>query len=350
MEEELFYRLFTPLKREQEKDVLNTWENSKNEDIYIRAKEVEKYCNENYCDFLFALCHIYVYIEYIIILDYYNDEGKYESKCINFNGHYFTELDDFLNERIIKYVNKGKPITDEQKETLNDIHNLLLEQRNNFNFNKSDELSKYLKTIDLYITLKNTTLEEKVLRELIEMLSEERQNNPQEYLKDKLKINISGSYIDMFIKHMSHTKEMYYPISKIKTNNETPKDTNDITDINSNSKSNSSLQVGLYDEIQTKILHRECNNVVFKHCKIEDFVNSLNNPDKCNLEVKNKNLLYVLYNYFFNFFDEEGDVKIEKLNEKFEIPKERYDKKKYREESPNATNNQKKFDEILAKV
>jgi hypothetical protein len=112
--------------------------------------------------------------------------------------------------------------------------------------------------------------------------------------------------------------------------------------------SNMQLTIGTFDVQRTKELYQECNNVVFKYCKIEDFVNSLNNPDECNLEVKNKNLLYVLYTYFFNFFGNEGDAKIAKLNEKFGITKETYSKKKssYEKYTPP----QKEFNNILTKI
>ena len=114
------------------------------------------------------------------------------------------------------------------------------------------------------------------------------------------------------------------------------------------SASNSGLCVGSYDEKQTKQLYGECNNVVFKYCKIEDFVNSLNNPDECNLEVINKNLLYVLYTYFFNFFEEEAYTKIELLNEKFNITRADYQKHKYPNKNPSEK--QKEFDKNLALI
>jgi hypothetical protein len=106
--------------------------------------------------------------------------------------------------------------------------------------------------------------------------------------------------------------------------------------------------VGSYDEKQTKKLYGECNNVVFKYCKIEDFVNSLNNPDECNLEVKNKSLLYVLYTYFFNFFGDKGEEKRNQLNTKFEIKISDYQKHKY--SNKTASGKQKEFNESLASI
>ncbi len=106
--------------------------------------------------------------------------------------------------------------------------------------------------------------------------------------------------------------------------------------------------VGSYDEKQTEKLYGECNNVVFKYCKIEDFVNSLNNPDECNLEVKNKSLLYVLYTYFFNFFGDKDEEKRNQLNTKFEITISDYQKHKY--SNKTASGKQKEFNESLARI
>lgn len=110
------------------------------------------------------------------------------------------------------------------------------------------------------------------------------------------------------------------------------------------------LRIGNFDENSTKRLYSECNNSVFKHCKIEDFVNSLNNPEKCNLEVKNKNLLYVLYDFFTNIFGYEAEDKIELLNEKFNIKKDTYNKKRFRESGKNKTNPQIQFDKDLRRI
>lgn len=111
---------------------------------------------------------------------------------------------------------------------------------------------------------------------------------------------------------------------------------------------NTNLTIGNYDQERTNKLYEECNNVVFKYCKLNDFVNSLNNPDVCKIEVKNKNLLYVLYTYFFNFFGDEGEIKIDLLNDRFDISKKNYAKKKYSYE--HYTPSQKEFDKILAKI
>lgn len=111
---------------------------------------------------------------------------------------------------------------------------------------------------------------------------------------------------------------------------------------------NISLAIGSYDNNRSKELYNECNSVCFKYCQFNDFVNSLNNPEQCNLEVKNKNLLYVLYAFFDDLFGSEGEIKIEMLNEKFGIPQERYARKKFNYD--NSTQSQKDFYKKLAEI
>ncbi len=118
----------------------------------------------------------------------------------------------------------------------------------------------------------------------------------------------------------------------------------------SNTSLQSDLCVGCYDAKRTRELYDECCNVVFKYCKLEDFVNSLNNPEECNLIVKYQSRLYVLYNFFDDFFGEEGEEKIEKLNEKFGITERRYGQKKFRYGSTNTTTKQKEFYDILVDI
>lgn len=111
---------------------------------------------------------------------------------------------------------------------------------------------------------------------------------------------------------------------------------------------NNNLTIGNFDNVKSKSLFEECNNVVFNYCKFEDFVNSLNNPNECNLVVKNKNLLYVLYKFFDDIFGSEAEYRIDQLNEKFSIPKERYSKKN--SSYDNYTSKQKELYNFLAEI
>lgn len=108
------------------------------------------------------------------------------------------------------------------------------------------------------------------------------------------------------------------------------------------------LKVGTYDEIQTKQLYDECNKIVFEKCNVESFVNSLNNPYDCNLKVKNKSLLYVLYNNFPNFFRDDDDKIKDILNGKFGILKDDFQKHKYPKKNPSGR--QREFDKILSEI
>lgn len=105
------------------------------------------------------------------------------------------------------------------------------------------------------------------------------------------------------------------------------------------------LRVGNLDVERTKKLYDECNKSVFKFCTLKDFVNSLNNPNDCNLQVNLRNQLYVLYSNLSNFYESDVEEKIQKLNEKLEIKSAVYSRKKYPCLKPSSK--QTEFDKIL---
>ena len=84
-ENELYIELFYPLTRKQKKEIWEIWENTINEDVYIRKKEIKDYCEENNCDFLTALCCILFKIHYLFRCTYVLDDrtivSKYLSLC-----------------------------------------------------------------------------------------------------------------------------------------------------------------------------------------------------------------------------------------------------------------------------
>lgn len=105
--------------------------------------------------------------------------------------------------------------------------------------------------------------------------------------------------------------------------------------------------LGKLNESETRELYNICNVNVFKYCILENFVNSLNNPQECNLEVKKNSLLYVLYSWFYNIFDDNIEERIKQLNDKFGIKEETYRKKK---SLSNKSEPQKDFEEKLQAV
>lgn len=190
---------------------------------------------------------------------------------------------------------------------------------------------------------------------IIELIKQRRES-PEIYINDKAKTKVL-IYKDSFSHYPYDDLEklMYIPytpdlLNNAQVNNQEAEKRDNTKVINKEEENSKliSLTIGTYDENQTKELYDECNNKVFKYCKIEDFVNSLNNPDECNLEVINKNLLYVLYTYFFNFFGEEAEIKRDTLNEKFCITKDNYQKHKYPKK--DATEKQKEFNKILSEI
>lgn len=265
------------------------------ESISVKKKKIKEYCDEKDYDFLTALREIYFYIRGKYSFRWYNTETKERGR-------------DYYDKKKLRVYEKC-------------FHEIII----------------YIETSDFERSMVEKE-EQDIYHTMINILKE-RKENPDKYINNILqKVKLKADYLSSF------EKEFYVEANSIK------KEVVEIAKARKTqeSASNSGLCVGSYDEKQTKQLYDECNNVVFKYCKIEDFVNSLNNPDECNLEVINKNLLYVLYTYFFNFFEEEAYTKIELLNEKFNITRADYQKHKYPNKNPSEK--QKEFDKNLALI
>lgn len=215
-ENELYIELFYPLTRKQKKEIWEIWENTINEDVYIRKKEIKDYCEENNCDFLTALCCILFKIHYLFRCTYILDDRTIVSKYLSLCYPEFENLESFLEERYIKYLNNGNPITEEQRETLNLMIEYINMERINLEFDQSVELLRLVDPMRI-ITFKFIHYEEIELKKMIEKLSKDRQNNPDEYINDKLKDSVKWKDADFKISCQGHTKDMYYQVSKIET-------------------------------------------------------------------------------------------------------------------------------------
>ncbi|MBP1646531.1 MAG: hypothetical protein H6Q16_2109 [Bacteroidetes bacterium] len=216
-EEELYIRLFHPLNDKPKKEIWKIWENSINKDIYLRTKEIEQYCKENDCDFLMAICYIYEIVKYLFTFKYVKEDGNIESKYFSYNTPGYNDLESFLKKRIIDCLNLGGSITEEQVVTLYKMIDIIIYERI-YCYKYSDVLSDFLNKLG--ISSYNLNIEEeKDLRNIIEALSLERQNNPDIYINEILKIKVRKKDFEENIQYLGHTKEMYYPVSKIKTEN-----------------------------------------------------------------------------------------------------------------------------------
>lgn len=213
---ELFIQLFYPLSRKQELEIWKIWENTINEDTFIRKKEIKDYCEENKCDFLTALCSILFKIHYLYRCTYILDDGTIVSKYLSLCYPEFENLKSFLEERYIKYLNNGNPITEEQRETYNLMIEYINMERFNLEFDQSVELLRLVDPMRIF-TFKYIHYEEIELKKMIEKLSKDRQNNPDEYINDKLKDSVKWKDAHFKISHQGHIKDMYYPVSKIET-------------------------------------------------------------------------------------------------------------------------------------
>ena len=215
-ENELFIQLFYPLSRKQKLEIWKIWENTINEDTFIRKKEIKDYCEENKCDFLTALCSILFKIHYLYRCTYILDDGTIVSKYLSLCYPEFENLKSFLEERYIKYLNNGNPITEEQRETYNLMIEYINMERFNLEFDQSVELLRLVDPMRIF-TFKYIHYEEIELKKMIEKLSKDRQNNPDEYINDKLKDSVKWKDAHFKISHQGHIKDMYYPVSKIET-------------------------------------------------------------------------------------------------------------------------------------
>ncbi len=217
---ELFIQLFYPLSRKHKSEIWTLWEKSIDENLYIRKKEIEKYCNKNECDFLTAILSIYSTVRYLYKCNYFLDNGTIKSKYLIWHYGKFDNIISFIEKRFVKYVNQGKPITEEQRKHINKKIDYILDERYNLQYENSEELSKFLHTLKI-ITFKLILIEDIELKELIALLSKERQNNPETYIKDNFKIFINRKSIDSKLGFDGYIQDMYYPVSKIKSENKT---------------------------------------------------------------------------------------------------------------------------------
>ncbi len=275
-----YHKLFVDLSSEEWGEVFNIFMELTNatffgDNISVKKNKIKEYCDEKGYDFLTALREIYLYIRGSYSCRWYNTETKEKGR-------------DYFDKEKLRMYKEFFPEIIIYNETP-DLERSMVEEEEQ----------------DIYYTMIN--------------ILKERKENPEKYVNNVLqKVKFKAEYLSFFEKEFyieaNHIKREVVEIAKEMKTQE--------------SASNLDLCVGSYDENRTKQLYEECKNVVFKYCKLEDFVNSLNNPEECKLEVKNKSLLYVLYDFFTELFGSEGETKIEKLNEKFCISKETYAKKK----------------------
>lgn len=280
-ENELFIQLFYPLSRKQKLEIWKIWENTINEDTFIRKKEIKDYCEENKCDFLTALCSILFKIHYLYRCTYILDDGTIVSKYLSLCYPEFENLKSFLEERYIKYLNNGNPITEEQRETYNLTIEYIKMERFNLEFDQSVELLRLVDPMRIF-TFKYILYEEIELKELIKDIGIERQKNADRYIRENIKIRVKRKIIDSNILFNAHTLDMYYPVSKIETENNSivvnDKNTN-IVEVNNEREV---LFVSQYNSKELEeIFNKSMDKRLFDaNTKLEDFLYVFGNAQK----------------------------------------------------------------------
>lgn len=336
------YKLFEDIEIDQESEVFNIWMDKIEEKIDVRIRYIENYCKEMKCDFMIALYTVYKRLkEKPYLCHFYNNQTpKYAYYSYSLLHSLFWCYRSFPPDSNVEEENKR------YKTCLKQMFEIL--DTNNKDFNLQNAI--LIDFHDFYdipiLEIQKNDIDCTYLERFISSIAEERKANPEPYIK-KQKISI--------VKENFHTEfwelenEFYILKDDIIFNKDTEVNKPSNENIEQETeKSDIIFKLGSYDENRTKELYEACNNVVFYFSSLQDFVNSLNNPDECKLEVCNKNLLYVLYTHFYNFFGKNADEKRDKLNDKFKITFSDYQKHKYPCENPSGK--QKEFDKNLGLI
>jgi hypothetical protein len=213
MEEEEYIKLYYPLTKKQKKDTMDIWKEYVEEDIYIRKNEIEKYCTINECDFLIALLNISNIIHEKYLCSTYGYENKKEFSFLESD-----KIRAFLEDRVISFINYGKPLNDEQYQFVDNTEYILNHKLYYyFHYHDSIDNTDYVKQLRLnYIDYEVVREDEKELDKQINILMEERQKNPEKYLNDIKNLPINE---DEIYKSEFNIDPLLYPLSKKKTNN-----------------------------------------------------------------------------------------------------------------------------------
>jgi hypothetical protein len=188
-----YYRLFIPLLNKQKEDVFQLWMENIQEDIFIRKQIIKEYCDNNKCDFMMALFHIYKFIENKYYCDYCDEENEYIYKY--FKAH---DLIQFLKKDFI--IIHGS-YTEEVKENIKFILDVL---------RKTNKFDNYYE--DFYSSINHISREYVINEEIdlkicIDSISKERYNNPDEFNNNPLNAPCEIENYDSF---PEIEKQMYY--------------------------------------------------------------------------------------------------------------------------------------------
>ena len=204
-EENLYYKLFTPLSNKQKEDVFQLWMNNIEEDIIIRKQAIKEYCDNNKCDFMMSLYYIFQNIENKYLCYYNIDQYEKEYKYYDYES-----LSSFLRKRIVDFLNSGSSLNNEQMVFLNEMLDII-KTKKYYDLSIANT-NNHFDFIDLYIdsiSCIGVEDDEKDLESQINALSKFRRKNPEEFINNPLNVPYEISY---YYFYPEIEKNMYYKI------------------------------------------------------------------------------------------------------------------------------------------
>lgn len=213
----LYYKLCTPLKKSQEKEVFEIWIKNIEEDIIIRKQEIEEYCKKETCDFISAIYSVYNKIK-----DKYLCKSRLEGEENFFNYEYeYFEESDLINYIKVRILRKIQPLGLENKYHAQDIVNIL--DKNLF-YDYKDAYEVGFTDYDyaevMYITRQQVIDEENDIKFQIINSLDKRLEDHKNYINNTL---ITPCKIENFDSLPEIEKKMYISNSTVTINNmETP--------------------------------------------------------------------------------------------------------------------------------
>lgn len=270
--DEIYIGLFSPLNNDQKNRVWKIWKKSIEEDIYVRKKEIEKFCIENDCDFLSALNNIYYMLRFTLKVEYLHKREKYKKK-------YFCQFEDpfgvdiFFEERIQEYLNSGKPITEKQEKIIEKML-IIIDEIYDDPIDTPIPLLRFLESINVI----NVRLIEEELHDLkaqIYLICIERQKNRDGYINNKSNTLISKKELEKNIRLDFHTSYMYYPVSNIIKEKETENPSLDNINQDNDIKNSINIDIKAFKAYFKPNLTSESEDSIFNRL-ITDLKGSLN--------------------------------------------------------------------------
>ena len=210
-----YIRLFYPLEKEQSNDIFNIWKENITEDITVRFKKIEKYCEEKECDLMMALYRIYdsFNISYVLsdsnlgIYDYLNEATNSDFSRILKRAELDNEFQKIMRIKVKPIKFDIKILDKEESKSIEDIYK---------KFEKEFHPQPTINDARAKLIFEERTNIKSYIIELIK----QRRESPEIYINDKVKTKVL-IYKDSFSDYPYNDLEklMYIPYTPDLLNN-----------------------------------------------------------------------------------------------------------------------------------